>query len=72
MNLYTVTCVSTVAGTEKTLDVYVLATDPTRAAEAAIQAMHDADYSYTDYVKRVVLIASSDIYKAEAWLIGAK
>lgn len=69
-NLYLVTCASTAAGGEKTMDVYVIAENESGASEKAIQAMRDASYSFDDYVKRVELIASPEKYQAPLMLIG--
>jgi hypothetical protein len=70
-NLYKVTCVSGSSGCGRVLDVYALADDESEASKKATNAVRDAGYGHTDYVKRVELVASSDRHKAEAWLIGA-
>lgn len=71
MNLYKVTCVCARIYSRETLDVYVVAPEPTIAENKALKFMKKQDYKYDNYVAKIKLIASTEHRKAERFLVIA-
>jgi len=70
IKLYLVTCVERVQfGPDKKLAVYVLAPEPTIAANRAMQKMKDWHYRYTDWVEDVQLVAAQTYGRAPNMLV---
>lgn len=72
MYLYLVTCVCTSSVAtclNETLDVYVVANDPTSAGELALNLMNKLQYKYNDRVENVKLLASTNTYRADSLLV---
>jgi hypothetical protein len=69
MNLYLVTCVSKGHLSNSTYDVYVVAGDSNQAGEKALNKMRQLKYAYTDFVEKIVLLASIVAYQAPDLLV---
>lgn len=71
MYLYLVTCVykSVFTSYKETYQVYVVAENPTKASEAALDLMRALKYKYGDYVENVEILASVNTYRANALLV---
>ncbi len=65
MYLYLVTCVCRNMYDNQTLDVYVVANDPSSAEEKALKLMNSLSYKYDSGVNNVKLIASVNTNKAD-------
>lgn len=71
MNLYKVTCVYARTYSQETLDVYVVASSPTKAEQAALNLMKKLQYKFDDRVDTIELVASVNTYRAEHLLVIA-